>query len=445
MGVRLGRPSGERAGVGFHLGPALRDLDRRVEQATAAVVGGVAGIVSECEVLDDPGLPGLAVKVARGPRRVPGWSVPEPIEGTGVATSADAAERAAIGEVVETYCSYAPPEMERIVRTAALDLGASAVAPARFAWPSPAQYRGLAPLLPLTDDRVVDWCPAWSVTEGRPVLVPAALVYPDIARRSPNDFLPEITSTGLAAHVSPAAAALSGVCEVLERDALAIAWYDRLPLTPIRTQGTEVDELVTGLDGDGVVVELSAVPTDGPFPVTLAVARPNAGPAWAAVGAACRPDPLAAAHKAVAESAQVLLRLEAGGGGSPDEDAAAHYATADGARQLGRCLAKTEGVVSLEELPWPATGDVAQDLASAVEGLRRSGLELVLADLTTADAASAGWRVLRAVVPGAVTTGSQARFAPFAADRLADVPVRLGLRRAPLAEDRLRHLPVPLA
>lgn len=44
----------------------------------------------------------------------------------------------------------------------------------------------------MTDDHAIDWCPAWSLTRGRAMLVPAAFVFAEVT----NDVLPEWTSTG---------------------------------------------------------------------------------------------------------------------------------------------------------------------------------------------------------------------------------------------------------
>ena len=46
---------------------------------------------------------------------------------------------------------------------------------------------------------------------------------------SPQEFLVPITSNGLAAGPTLADAVLSAIYEVLERDAILIAWLNRLP------------------------------------------------------------------------------------------------------------------------------------------------------------------------------------------------------------------------
>lgn len=443
----LARPP--RAGtVGFHGGPVPCDLDRRTRTAVARVLGSTVGLVGDCSPAAAPFLPGLSVHVARGPRRVPGWHLPEPLEGTGVSPEPDMARAAAVAEVVEAYCTWAPVDDDRLVRGSWRELGDMGQHPDDFAWPSGAQYQRLPLLTPLTADREVDWSPAWSLTSGCPTLVPAALVYADRGRRPPNAVLPELTSTGIACHVSLPHAMLAGLCEVLERDALAVAWYNGLPFTSLAASDTAVGDVVDRWRDEAAIdVALLSVPTDAPFPVVLAVARPQEDPPFAAVGAACRPDPVAAAAKAVAESGQVLLRLRAGDAeGMEPDDAAARYSTAQGAELLDRCLGIAEARTALADLPTASSGSVAGDLAAAVGALAASnGLEVLATELTTADVAAAGWRVVRVLVPGTVVPGTSSALAPRGATRLYQLPVRLGLRASPLTEDELRPLPVPLA
>lgn len=70
---------------------------------------------------------------------------------------------------------------------------------------------------------------------------------------------------------------------------------------------------------------------------------------------------------------------------------------------------------------------------------------MLAAELTTADVAQAGWRVVRVMVPGTVWPGTRPEMAPLGARRLYRLPVDLGLRSTPLSEHELRSLPVPLS
>jgi ribosomal protein S12 methylthiotransferase accessory factor len=293
----------------------------------------------------------------------------------------------------------------------------------------------------MADDHAIEWCPAWSLTRGRAVLVPAAFVFANAT----NDVLPEWTSTGLASHVCLTRAVLGGLCEVLERDALAVTWYNALATTPLSPAGTPLERLLDSLDRDvGVTVRLMALPTDSPFPVVLALARGYATPPFAAVGVACRANLAMAASKAVAECIQVMVRVKPGGDDSDlDDDPAARYATLEGAELLESCLQTAEEAVAhcTESSPRSPSAE----LNAGVEQLHRQGFEVLVAELTTVDVAQAGWHVVRVIVPGMLWPGTRPEMAPLGARRLYHLPVDLGLRSFPLSECKLRSLPVPLS
>lgn len=399
-GVRLPASTyaSAKSTVGFHLGPPLSDPRRIVQAACDRVSGHTVGIVRDCRAVADPLLAGWSMHVARGPRRLAGWHLSYALDGTGVSTDPNASRVAAVAEVVEGYCGTAPLRDDNRYRASPRQLGSRAVAWQHLAWPSADQYGRLSTLRAMTDDHAIDWCPAWSLTRGRAMLVPAAFVIADVS----NDVLPEWTSTGLASHVCLTRAVLGGLCEVLERDALATTWYNALATTPLSPAGTPLERLLDRLDREaGVTVRLMVLPTDSPFPVVLALARRHVAPPFAAVGVACHANLAMAASKAVAESIQVMVGLKPGGDGSDlDDDPAARYATPEGAEVLESCLQPTEETVGHCTEPSHRSPSVA--LNAGVAQLARQGLEVLAAELTTADVAQAGWRVVRVMVPGTV-------------------------------------------
>lgn len=435
--------------TGLHLG-----LPGPESSAPERVLGSRVGIVASCRDVSPPAWAGASPRLwkfaAAGPRRIPGWRFRHPAAGVGVATAAEPARIAAVAETVERYCSMAPANPHLLVRAPAADLP-EVVAPQAFALPSPAQRRRLPQVAAPDRDRPIDWCPAASLTRSAVAWVPAGLVHFSLAARPPNHFVGELTSTGVAAHVCPTRAVLAGLCEVLERDAVAIAWHARLPLERVDLGGSEAAAVAAGpLATAGARVEVFRVPSDAPFPVLLAVGwRPQAP--HAAVGAACRPDPGQAAVKAVCEVAQLLDDLALRPSHHPGRirelrDHAAFYASADGAALLRRAITTTPGPPRpLRE--WPAThpGRVDRQLDAAVAALAAQRREVLVAELSTADAATAGFRVVRVLVPGALDLSGDPRRARLGAPRLYDLPVRLGLRATPLGEAHLNRLPVPLA
>ena len=418
----------------------------------ARVVGSRYGIVRRCiEFPGGDGLPRIHTWVAQGPRRIPGWSFRDPPDGTGVSADTDLARLASVAEAVERYSSMAPLDPALVVRASFAELGASAVAPRAFARMSSVQHARFPKVKPFTDDKVVDWCWAFSLTRGVPVRVPAALVYFSSGGSPPNDFSAEMVSSGFACHVSLPHAALTGLCEVLERDALSVAWHNRLPLTPLLADASVEELAAEALGGCGVRLSLFRVPTDSPFPVVLALARSDERTPHAVVGIACRSDPIAAAVKALCEVCQILPRFRVRPPTPPARlrelaDHASFYATAEGARLLDRHLVVAAGAAHpLESLATVGVGSAPHDLAAGVAALERVGLEVLVVEVTTPDVAQAGFCVLRVLVPGTLDMCADPRFPQLGTPRLYELPVRLGLHRRPVPESRLNRLPIPLA
>jgi ribosomal protein S12 methylthiotransferase accessory factor len=67
---------------------------------------------------------------------------------------------------------------------------------------------------------------------GEEKLVPAVMTHLYVQARAAENFWIPI-STGVAAHTNLAAALVSAICEVIERDAIALLWLTRLPLQQI--------------------------------------------------------------------------------------------------------------------------------------------------------------------------------------------------------------------
>lgn len=299
------------------------------------------GVVRSCKAAESLGIPEISIVVAEGAKRMQGWRFHSAADGTGVSVNYETARLTAIAESVERYCAMAPPRMGSLLQHKYADVHRLAIDPASFAWMSSRQYRRFPRLNPLTQEKTIDWCWGYSLNQRRKTLIPAALVYWALGGTSRSDFLPEMGSSGFACHVSWTHAVMSGLCEALERDALAIAWHARLPLTPLDPVGTTAGSVVGFLRATGLSYLLFQVPSDGPFPVIMAVAKSDDPEPFAVVGAACRPDPVAAATKAIFETCQGLCWLRDKRPGEPSriaqlDDHAAFYAWPKGARLLLR-------------------------------------------------------------------------------------------------------------
>lgn len=413
------------------------------------------GLVTGCWRLPaQPALPDLEVHVAEGSPRVAGkpfGRFGERPRGTGVSTEPEPARMGAISESVERYTSFVSAlcNSQRL-RTSYSKIAECAAAPTDFALFSPPQYRSFSMLKPLTNATVVDWCWGSSLTRGCATLVPETLAYPSRSNVPPNHFIAESNSMGVACDVAVSHAILAALCEVLERDALAIAWHGRVPLVRLELQDSLAADLIAGpLATCEHEFSLFQIPSDSPFPVVLALAWNQDLVPHAVTGAACRPDLVEAARKALFEASQVLWRLRGRNLTVPQQvrrfdDHARFFATADGASALRRYV---EQVVDTRPLSAVGMGasEPSEDLDRAVTALAQLGLETLTVELTTLDGAAAGFRVFRVLVPGTLDIAADPRCTRLGGRRLYELPVRLGARERPLQADEINLLPVPLA
>lgn len=437
--------------VGLHLHGCHRT--REAQAAARRALGRRFGLVTACRGLpSQPNLPRLSVFVAHGGPRAAWGDFPtfrERPGGTGVSSDPEDARLAAVAEVVERYTAFVcAPSPSESVRASFDDVGDVAVSPEAFAQLSPRQYRRFPQLRPLSEANTIDWCWSYSLTRGRGALIPTALVYPRRGRAATGDLVAGLSSTGVACDVSIAHGLLAALCEVLERDALAVAWHGRIPLVALDPTATAAQELITGpLAACSHRFSLFQVPTDLPFPVVLAVAwNPDREP-HVATGAACRPDPVDAATKALLEASQMLWRLRGQDAGPPQrirrfDDHARFFAMRQGADLLRSQLERAAGPRRL------VSGDgacsAARELDRGVRALADLGLDVLTVELTTADVAATGFRVYRVLVPGTIETAADPRLTKLGGRRLYELGVRLGVRERPLRESELNLLPAPL-
>lgn len=351
----------------------------------------------------------------------------------------EAATGAALGEAVERYCgNLVPSGLPRASHDRLQADGVSAIDPTDLALYGDDQYEAPGfPFVRFTRSLPVRWALGRSLVSGLTTQVPASLVWVTYARGLPAAREPRthaVMYAGIAAGRSREEATTSAILELLERDAVTITW----------TGGAQVDTLVppTWLG------TLAAGPTrdfDTRFlhfpslvgaPVVGAVTR-HRPTGYLAMGTACRPDPVAAALKALAEAFQLHLVVQqlddpgsalcrlAAARESPlkpwrrDRRYAASYRgdlrdATDLGCDLQLALDPDEGTrlerelaggrtIGLSDLPC-----VPGDRDGLVARLAACDIEPVSVDVTTPDVRAAGLCVVRVVAPGLVSNAPAA-------------------------------------
>jgi ribosomal protein S12 methylthiotransferase accessory factor len=376
----------------------------------------------------------------------------------GSGTSREAATAAALGEVAERYSASYPRDVRARLATAA-ELGASAVAPERFALFAERQHAEPGfPFRPFTGSTPVLWVEGFAVADGEPVHLPLQLVrlvwgaLPGMGEEP----IAYATSSGAACACTRDEAVLRGLLELIERDAFMIAWANRLSLPLLDWRR---DERIAALDRRYFApsgLQYAAVDLSIFFdvPTVLGVVRD-----WAAdgaalgVGAGCAPTVEEAWVRALSEafSVRAWARL-----GWNEDDALARdpsavrtfddhirfYATRERARLT--CFLdgsdETRDVRDVDRLEGTCPRESIEALAAR---LADRGATAYAADVTAADIRDAGLCVVKVVVPELCPLDVQhdARF--LGGRRLYRAAFELGLDDSPLTPDDLNPLPHP--
>ncbi|MDV6011618.1 TOMM precursor leader peptide-binding protein [Haloechinothrix sp. LS1_15] len=294
---------------------------------------------------------------------------------------------------------------------------------------------------PFDEAVVMDWTPVWSLTNGRHRLLPTEMLYYGAPRHGPSRMV-RADSNGNAAGSSLEDAMLQGLLELVERDAVALWWYNRtrMPAIDLDAFGDrwscELRALYERLGRQVWVLDLTA---DLGIPVMAAVSRRTGAPREDIMfGFGAHLDPRTALRRALTELNQLTpavldLDLDTDDGGE-DRDAVHWWRHATVANQP--YLLPDTGVPARgpADLPDTSTSDIGTDVEAVRAALESRGMEVLALDQTRPDI---GMPVVKMIVPG--MRHFWARFAP---GRLYDVPVELGRLAGPTPYVELNPLPL---
>ncbi len=358
----------------------------------------------------------------------------------GAGLTHEAARWAALGEAVERYCASVFFRDELVLGShAELSAERRVLAPGELSLFHERQ-RSEIRYTWFDEDTRICWIPSRSLTTGEDVLVPASSVFvPYFPFRADEGELtigPGI-STGLASGRSLPAALLSGLLEVVERDAFMITWLGRLPVPRIDPRsGPRLREVADRLGRPHLRYILSWLATDVPLPAVLCtVVDESYDPPLIACGGAAHLDPETAAIKALVEAAQtrewarVMAHepkprfIEADFSNIVDfEDHVFLYGHGD----MGECMSfvvDEPGEVGLDALPSASGPD---DLRAALDCVHAASWEILAANLTTVDVEGCGYHVVKVIAPSAQQLEGDHTHRLLGGRRLYEVPRRLG-------------------
>lgn len=300
-------------------------------------------------------------------------------------------------------------------------------------------YHEVPPQLP--EGARISWSPAFSLTRRCVRYLPTACCFYGFI--DPGMFFTRADSNGCAAGRTLEDAILHGLLELVERDAVALWWYNRLKRPAVDgasfglARWHELETYYrTVLAREIHVLDLT---TDSGIPAFAVISKCETRAVEdVIVGFAAHTDPVVALSKALEEANQYLPAVE---DRNVDGSTAYKLASPETIRWWRSATYENQSYLvpdpaqpprRLSDLPSLATGDVAKDVEVCVEILRQQGLEVLVVDQTRPDI---GLPVVRVVVPG--LRHFWRRLAP---GRLYDVPVKLGWLKEPTREEDMNPI-----
>ncbi|HEY7483585.1 MAG TPA: TOMM precursor leader peptide-binding protein [Streptosporangiaceae bacterium] len=362
------------------------------------------------------------------------------------------ARASALCEAVERYCGARFGD-EPVVRDSLRGLGEIAVHPDTWLLFHERQLRDrerwnaiCGPFHwvpePFDERAAIEWTPVWSLVEDRQRLLPTTLLY---FETEPVDrgWQARADSNGNAAGASLEDAILQGFLELVERDAVALWWYNRTRQPEVALDSfddpwiAELTAAYAGLHRRLWVIDLT---TDLGIPAMAAISRRTDKPAEdIMLGFGAHFDPHVAVCRALTELGQLLpavagVRADGSGYGQAGADLLRWWTRATVADQPYLLPGPGRPHRRAGDYDYRPRAELRADIDHVRDLARRHDFDLLVLDQTRPDI---GLPVAKVICPG--LRHFWRRLAP---GRLYDVPVRLGRLPAPTEYDDLNPIPL---
>ena len=355
-----------------------------------------------------------------------------------------------IGETLERYCAaFCDPE--EMITNSYAQLTQPAVHPEQFALFHPEQYQDINfPFVPFTEESPTSWVPCTDLTTGEACLYPGEMIY--IPWVKDEEWFSMTSSTGLAAHTNLYKAILTGLYEVIERDAFVLTWTQHLPVPKIVIT-PDIREFIDQRFPPHYEFHFMDMGLDLGVPSVFGICFGQAEYGnFVAVGTATRGTYREALEKVVMEIGQAVpyfrYLLEKRKDWHPTsfrelmsfEDHSIFYIKRP---ELWHVFdpwrnKTAEKVIDFRE---EETRSDEEKIKSMLSTLRNRGYNVLLKNLTTADAQQVGFHSIKVMVPQLLQMAGSYPFYFLGGKRLYEVPPRLGYEDK--SYDQLNKFPHP--
>lgn len=365
----------------------------------------------------------------------------------GKGRSPEQARISAVAESLERYCGVFDGTEPR--RLALLkDLDAPVILPNECQGYSAQQYADHAALNrkdhkaywvpePFDREAEIEWTPLWSLSDDTMRYLPTSMCY--FGYQGTGSTYGRADSNGCAAGGTLEEAILQGLLELIERDAVAIWWYNRLirPGVDIAssrdTYGRDLSLYYKQINRNLRVIDVT---NDIGIPTFAAISgRIDKSEEDIIYGFGCHLDPEVALSRALTEINQSLEAVPKTGGTAVDtthlgsSEAISWWRTTRLSKADYLVPDTRQPMLKLDESESLASDDILSDIEACVSRLKENSIDVFVLDQTRPDV---NFPVVRVVAPG--LRHFWARFGP---GRLYDVPVRRGWLSTPTREQDL--------
>ena len=296
---------------------------------------------------------------------------------------------------------------------------------------------------PFDETRIIDWTPVWSLTHQKFKYLPTAYCYYGYPTTDKPDCWAD--SNGCAAGNTLEEAILQGFMELVERDAVALWWYNCLQKPQVDLDSFDepyfqhLKQYYQTIDREIWVLDITS---DLNIPVFAAISRrKDCEVENIVLGYGAHFDPKIAISRALTEVNQILpnvLYAKADGSTSypPSADILAidWWKSATIANRAYLVPSDRFTAKVCKDYPSMASDDLLKDIELCQQIAEKNGMEMLVLDQSRPDI---GLKVAKVIVPG-----MRHMWKRLASGRLYDVPVKMGWLSEALTEERLNSFPM---
>lgn len=290
---------------------------------------------------------------------------------------------------------------------------------------------------PFDEEKEIDWTPVWSLTNQKFKYLPTAFCYYGYPHFSENLFCSG-DSNGNASGNTLEEAILQGFMELVERDAVALWWYNRLKRPAVNLKSFKepyLQKLYDFYRTQDLELWVLDITNDFNIPSFAAIScNAEKTEKNITLGFGTHFDPQIAILRAVTELNQTRLAYATYKGkfDHPDEEYWFTKATLENQPYL--LPDSNMKMKEYTDYSFDINSNLKEDVFKCVEIASNLRMETLVLDQTQPDV---GLKVVKVIVPGLRHFWS--RFAP---GRLYEVPVKMGWLKKPLKEADLNPIPM---